>query len=111
MERARLAPLTKGRQITGPEREKIAARLRDRYDQGASIRDLTAQIGRSYGWTHPLLRESGVQLRGRGGAHPPRPTGPAVAATTPGTTGAAMADQHTESAIHSAEAPAADPVP
>ncbi|HEX2299038.1 MAG TPA: helix-turn-helix domain-containing protein [Pseudonocardiaceae bacterium] len=55
MERARLSPLTKGRQITGPEREKIAARLRERYSQGASIRDLMAQTGRSYGWTYRML--------------------------------------------------------
>ena len=72
MKQRPLAPLTKGRQITGPERDKIAARLRDQYTQGASIRDLMAQTGRSYGWTHRLLRESGVTLRGRGGAHPPR---------------------------------------
>lgn len=72
MERGQLRPLTKGRRITGPEREKIAAVLRDRYAQGASIRDLMEQTGRSYGWTHRLLRESGAVLRGRGGAHPVR---------------------------------------
>ncbi|MGH4025218.1 MAG: helix-turn-helix domain-containing protein [Pseudonocardiaceae bacterium] len=72
MGRARLTPLTKGRQITGIERDQIAAQLKDRYAQGASIRDLMAQTGRSYGWTHRLLRESGAVLRGRGGAHPPR---------------------------------------
>ena len=76
MTRARLVPLTKGRQITGPERDQIAAQLRDRYAQGASIRDLMAQTGRSYGWTHRLLRESGAVLRGRGGAHPARRTNP-----------------------------------
>ena len=76
MTRARLTPLMKGRQITGPERDQIAAQLRDRYAQGASIRDLMAQTGRSYGWTYRLLRESGTTLRGRGGAHPPRHTDP-----------------------------------
>ena len=74
MARARLTPLMKGRQITGTERDQIAAKLKDRYAQGASIRDLMAQTGRSYGWTHRLLRESGAQLRGRGGAHPVRRT-------------------------------------
>lgn len=69
-----LTPLTKGRRITGPERDKIATWLRNRYAQGASIRDLMAETGRSYGWTHRLLRESGTPLRGRGGAHPPRQT-------------------------------------
>ena len=68
VQRTELTPLTKGRQITGPERDQIAARLRDRYAQGASIRDLMAQTGRSYGWTYRLLRESGATLRGRGGA-------------------------------------------
>ncbi|MGH4025741.1 MAG: helix-turn-helix domain-containing protein [Pseudonocardiaceae bacterium] len=52
-----------------PGTRKIAARLRDRYAQGASIRELMAQTGRSYGWTHRLLRESGAVLHGRG-AHP-----------------------------------------
>ncbi|HEX2297001.1 MAG TPA: helix-turn-helix domain-containing protein [Pseudonocardiaceae bacterium] len=65
-----MIPLTKGRQITGPERDMIATRLRARYAQGASIRDLMSETGRSYGWTYRLLRESGVELRGRGGAHP-----------------------------------------
>lgn len=71
MERG-LGRLEKGRQITGPEREKIATRLRDRYAQGASIRDLMTETGRSYGWTHRLLRESGAVLRGRGGPRPAR---------------------------------------
>ena len=67
-----LSPLAKGRRITGPEREEVAARLRDRYTQGASIRELMTLTGRSYGWTHRLLRESGAVLRGRGGAHAKR---------------------------------------
>ncbi|HEX2298570.1 MAG TPA: helix-turn-helix domain-containing protein [Pseudonocardiaceae bacterium] len=71
--------LTKGRQITGPEREQVAARLRERYAQGASIRELMTLTGRSYGWTHRLLRESGAVLRGRGGAHTnPRHSRPAA---------------------------------
>ena len=74
MQRGRVTPLTKGRQITGPEREQIAARLRDRYAQGASIRELMTLTGRSYGWVYRLLRESGTVLRGRGGAHPPQRT-------------------------------------
>ncbi|MGH4024027.1 MAG: helix-turn-helix domain-containing protein, partial [Pseudonocardiaceae bacterium] len=40
--------MTKGRQITGTERDHVAARLRDQYTQGTSIRDLMAQTGRSY---------------------------------------------------------------
>ena len=68
----RLKQLTKGRRIIGPERDTIATRLRDAYAQGASIRELMAETGRSYGWTHRMLRESGAVLRGRGGAHPAR---------------------------------------
>ncbi|MGH4027234.1 MAG: helix-turn-helix domain-containing protein [Pseudonocardiaceae bacterium] len=30
--------------------------LRDRYAQGASIRDLMEQTGRSYGWSYRLQR-------------------------------------------------------
>ena len=82
VKRGQLGPLTKGRRITGPEREQIAASLRDRYAQGASIRDLVKQTGRSYGWTHRVLRESGVVLRGRGGAHPVRRAQRSRAATT-----------------------------
>ena len=71
MERG-LKRLTKGRQITGPERNKIGKRLRERYAQGASIRELMTETGRSYGWIHRLLRESGAELRGRGGSHAAR---------------------------------------
>ena len=81
-----LMRLTKRRRITGPEREAMATRLRDRYAQGASIRELMAQTGRSYGWTHRLLRESGAELRGRGGARPPRRTDPAQPTAGPATT-------------------------
>ncbi|MBN9620404.1 MAG: transcriptional regulator, partial [Actinobacteria bacterium] len=36
--------------------------------KGASIRSLAAEHGRSYGFVHRLLVESGTTLRGRGGA-------------------------------------------
>jgi len=75
--RGPLTPLTKGRRITGPEREQIATRLRESYTRGASIRELMALTGRSYGWVHRLLRESGAVLRGRGGARPHGETKPA----------------------------------
>ena len=42
--------------------------LTKRYAAGASIRDLAAASGRSYGFIHGLLCEAGVTLRGRGGA-------------------------------------------
>jgi len=60
--------LSKGRRITGGDRDKLAADLRKKYDSGKSIRDLAASTGRSYGFVHRVLVESGATLRGRGGA-------------------------------------------
>jgi|SRR5580698_6248015 hypothetical protein len=50
------------------ERSKLAAVLGKRYDSGESIRTLAASTGRSYGFVHRILTETGVTLRGRGGA-------------------------------------------
>lgn len=58
----------KGRRITGGERETLTTELKKRYDQGASIRELAAETGRSYGFIHRVLVESEATLRGRGGA-------------------------------------------
>jgi hypothetical protein len=38
-----------------------------KYDNGASIRQLAEDTGRSYGFVHRLLAEADVTLRGRGG--------------------------------------------
>ena len=63
-----MAELPKGRRITGGERDKLSADLRQRYESGESIRALAASTGRSYGFIHRVLSESGASLRGRGGA-------------------------------------------
>lgn len=63
-----MADLKKGSRVTGAERDRLAADLRRRYDQGASIRALAESTGRSYGFVHRILSESGATLRGRGGA-------------------------------------------
>jgi hypothetical protein len=60
--------LKKGTRVTGADRAKLAADLKKRYDSGESIRALAAATGRSYGFVHRILTESGVSLRGRGGA-------------------------------------------
>ena len=60
--------LKKGVRITGSDRESLTADLRKRYDSGESIRALAADSNRSYGFVHRILTESGVTLRGRGGA-------------------------------------------
>ncbi|HEU0130004.1 MAG TPA: helix-turn-helix domain-containing protein [Mycobacteriales bacterium] len=60
--------LKKGSRVTGAERAKLATDLRKKYDAGQSIRTLAAASGRSYGFVHRMLSESGATLRGRGGA-------------------------------------------
>lgn len=63
-----MTELSKGRRITGNDRDKLAIDLRKKYDSGKSIRELAASTGRSYGFVHRILSESGTTLRGRGGA-------------------------------------------
>jgi hypothetical protein len=63
-----VADLKKGARITGTARDKLALELKKKYDQGASIRALAESHGRSYGFVHRILTESGATLRGRGGA-------------------------------------------
>jgi hypothetical protein len=62
-----MAALDKGRRIIGAERDTLTDEVRERYNNGASIRELAADTGRSYGFIHRLLVESGTELRGRGG--------------------------------------------
>jgi len=59
--------LKKGTRVTGADREKLASDLKKRYAAGESIRALAASTGRSYGFIHRILSESGVTPRGRGG--------------------------------------------
>ena len=60
--------LKKGTRVTGTDRSKLATTLSKKYDSGESIRSLAASTGRSYGFVHRILTETGVRLRGRGGA-------------------------------------------
>jgi Helix-turn-helix domain len=60
--------LKKGTRVTGQDRYKLATDLKRRYDAGESIRALAVSTGRSYGFVHRILTETGVALRGRGGA-------------------------------------------
>lgn len=62
------AATDKGRRITGAERSTLAGDLAKRYTDGESIRSLAESTGRSYGFVHRVLTESGTTLRGRGGA-------------------------------------------
>jgi predicted transcriptional regulator len=60
--------LGKGTRVTGEDRSKLATDLKTRYNAGESIRSLASSTGRSYGFVHRILTETGVVLRGRGGA-------------------------------------------
>ena len=62
-----MADPTKGSRVTGAERAQQAADLRKRYDGGASIRSLAESTGRSYGFIHRILSDSGTAMRNRGG--------------------------------------------
>lgn len=63
-----MSDLKKGARVTGEDRSKLAETLKERYTSGQSIRALAQETGRSYGFVHRMLSESGVGLRGRGGA-------------------------------------------
>lgn len=63
-----MAELAKGKRITGGDRSSLTDSLRKKYEGGASIRALAEDTGRSYGFVHRILSESGTTLRGRGGA-------------------------------------------
>ena len=63
-----MAELKKGSRVTGGDRDKLAEEVKKRYEGGESIRLLAESSGRSYGFVHRILNESGATLRGRGGA-------------------------------------------
>ena len=63
-----MVELKKGSRVTGGARESLTDSLRRKYEGGASIRALAEESGRSYGFVHRILSESGASLRGRGGA-------------------------------------------
>lgn len=63
-----VAELKKGTRVTGDDRDSLAADLKKKYEAGESIRVLAQSSGRSYGFVHRILSESGATLRGRGGA-------------------------------------------
>lgn len=54
--------------VTGDARTTLGLDLRAKYESGASIRELAEASGKSYGFVHRLLGESGASMRGRGGA-------------------------------------------
>lgn len=69
---ADLGAFAKSTRITGASRATVQDELRARYSKGASIRALAREMGRSYGFAHNILAESGARFRGRGGCAPRR---------------------------------------
>lgn len=63
-----------GKRIVGVDRKLLAQELVERYTAGESIRGLASSTGRSYGFVHQILTESGVTLRSRGGSLADRQT-------------------------------------
>ena len=78
------AALARGSRITGAARQKLAVQVGQRYAGGESIRAIAEETGRSFGFVHGLVKESGVTIRSRGGA-----TRGAAATATPARTPAA----------------------
>lgn len=71
------APTPQGEQLmatrryykTEPDqRADLAQKAQRLYLSGSSIRQISAELGPSYGMIHRLLSEAGVTLRSRGGA-------------------------------------------
>jgi hypothetical protein len=60
--------LSKQSHITGDRREVLANEISPKYLAGASIRALADEYGRSYGFVHRLIQETGTTLRPRGGS-------------------------------------------
>ncbi|SEQ54513.1 helix-turn-helix domain-containing protein [Microlunatus flavus] len=106
--------LTKGARITGDQRSSLAASFGERYAGGESIRSIAQDTGRSYGFVHGVLKESGASLRGRGGAtRGPRrdvveQPGPALGAVTEGASPERTKAKATKKAAEKATEKAAD---
>ena len=60
--------LKKNVRIVGAERATLAAAIHARYMAGEAIKPIAASLGRSYGFVHQLLEETGTTFRPRGGA-------------------------------------------
>lgn len=60
---------TKTPRLGTAERDKLTAATAKAYRGGASIREIAAASGYSFGLVHTLLTEAGVTFRPRGGHH------------------------------------------
>ena len=65
-----MAQFDKSARIMGAERAALTAQVMTRYLAGDSIREIANRYGRSYGFTHYIVVESGTPMRPRGGSRP-----------------------------------------
>lgn len=59
-------PLHRYEHVSGSAREAAREAAAKLYAEGATVRHIAAELGRSYGFVHRLLVESGITLRSRG---------------------------------------------
>ena len=64
-----MTKLNKRVQLTSTRRSKLARDITARYAAGASIRDLADYYGRSYGFVHRIVFDSGTPLHNRGASY------------------------------------------
>lgn len=64
-------PITteRGERLAADRQQTLAEQAAQGYAQGLSIRQLAERHNRSYGAMNRLLKDHGVELRGRGGAN------------------------------------------
>ncbi len=70
VKKSEIPQLSRGQRLTDDARHNLGQQLLERYQAGASIRDLRDETGYSLGRIRRLLLEAGVEFRGRGGGHP-----------------------------------------
>lgn len=61
--------LPPGQHLPDRKRAELGYKLREQYDNGASIRQICLHTGYSIGRVRRLLIGAGVQFRSRGGPH------------------------------------------
>jgi transposase len=59
-------PLRRYEHVSGTTREETRAAAAKLYAEGSTVRHIATDLGRSSGFVHRLLVESGVELRSRG---------------------------------------------
>ena len=55
--------------LTKETRDQVTRIAVRRYQAGASVRTIAAELGRSYGFVHRILTEAGVTMRPRGSSN------------------------------------------